>query len=192
MAAFIQGDTPVADFDYDLPPAADFDDVTLSLSVGEQTVPAQATGQAVTGSWRSLVLPSEGIFPVYLVVVARERRERVLVDWLVVVSPDDEWHNPITARIDWAGAPELDGTLYRLLDVAREQIADYAPLVRAGESVPERYRSAQLMQARNTWNASLTNGDGQVDVGGFVVNVRPLDWAVKQLLRPKTATKAFG
>jgi hypothetical protein len=192
MAAFIYGDTPVADFDYDLPSAADFDDATVALSVDGQTIPAASNGRAVTGSWRTLSLPAEGSYPVFVLVTAGARTERVLIDWLVVVDPDDEWHNPITARLEWAGAPDSDGTLYRLLDVARDQVATYAPNLPVGSPVPERFRQAQLVQARNTWNASLTNGDTQVDVGGFVVNVRPLDWAVKQLLRPKTATKGFG
>lgn len=192
MAAFIHGDTPVADFDYDEPAAADIDDATLHLEVAEQTLAATTDGRAVTGSWAALELPAPGMYPVYVVVTVGQRSERALVDWLVVVDPDDEWHDVFTARLEWPGAPQADGTLARLLDVARDQCQAYAPAVAAGAPIPERYRAAQLMQARNTFNASLTNGDQQTDMGGFVVTIRPLDWAVKQLLRPLTATKAFG
>ncbi|MDP4333229.1 hypothetical protein Q7F20_07580 [Curtobacterium sp. A7_M15] len=192
MASFLASDSPVADFDYDEPAAVDIVDATVALDVAGQTLPAEADGQAVRGSWSTLDLPAVGRYPVYVLVASGERTQRVLVDWLVVVDPADEWYNAITARLDWAGAPEPDGIIARLLEVAREQVEEYGPNLPAGTPVPERYRSAQLVQARNTWNASLTNGDAQVDVGGFVVNVRPLDWAVKQLIRPLTATKAVG
>jgi hypothetical protein len=189
MASFLAGDSPVADFDYDIPAAADSPGVTLTIAVEDQTLPATIIGTGLVGTWRGLTLPAAGMYPVLAAVTADGRTERALLDWLVVVDPDDQWHNVLTARLEWAGAPEADGTLARLLDVARDQVTAYAP---AAIAIPERYRAAQLMQARNTWNASLTNADQQVDVGGFTVTVRPLDWAVKQLLRPLTATKAFG
>lgn len=194
MVAFNAGDTPVADFDYDTPPAADIeaDDLTVSLDVAQQDLPAQVHGVGVLGSWRPFTVPTAGMYPVHILVASGGRSERVLADWLVVCDPDDQWHNVITARLEWDGAPKPDGTLHRLLEVARDQVEAYGPKLAADAPVPERYRAAQLIQARNTWNASLTNGDAQVDAGGFVVNVRPLDWAVKQLIRPLTTTKAFG
>lgn len=191
MASFLAGDSPVADFDYDLPAAADFDDVIVALEVYGQSIAATASAQSVTGSWTALTLPGVGMYPIYVVVSADERTERVLVDWLVVCDPEDPWHNVLTARLEWPGAPAQDGTLARLLDVAQDQVEAYAPQLLT-MAVPERYRAAQLMQARNTFNASLTNGDQQTDMGGFVMTIRPLDWAVKQLIRPLTATKAFG
>ncbi|WIA98032.1 hypothetical protein [Curtobacterium sp. MCBA15_004] len=215
MAAFILGDTPVADFDYDEPDAVDAPGATVAVSVAGQTIEARATGRAIEGSWDTLTLPAAGIYPVYVVItipapptvvdggnasstftsvldggnastvyVPSARTQRVLVDWLVIVDPEDPWHDVVTARLEWDGAPKADGTLHRLLDVARDQVEAYAPALAAGQPFPERYRAGQLMQARNTWSASLSNGEQQVDVGGFTVNVRPLDWAVKQLLRP--------
>lgn len=190
MASFLAGDSPVAEFDYDLPAAADIDDPVVTLQVVGQSIPTTTSAQAVVGSWTTLELPEPGMYPIFVLVTAAGRSERTLVDWLVVCDPEDEWHNVLTARLEWPGAPEQDGTLARLLEVARDQVDAYAPNVLG--AVPERYRAAQLMQARNTFNASLTNGDQQTDVGGFVVTIRPLDWAVKQLIRPLTATKVFG
>lgn len=194
MVSFLASDTPVADFDYDTPAAADVDTdgLTVALAAAGQTLPAEVQGVGVVGSWQPFDVPDPGMYPVHIVVAAAERTERVLTDWLVVCDPEDQWHNVITARMEWDGAPKPDGTLHRLLEVARDQVEAYAPSIADGAPIPERYRAAQLIQARNTWNASLTNGDGQVDAGGFVVNVRPLDWAVKQLIRPLTTTKAFG
>lgn len=192
MAAFIYGDTPVADFDYDIPAAADSEQVTVTLTVAGQVLAATIVGSYLVGSWRALTLPMPGMYPVYATVAAVGRTERALVDWLVVTDPDGQWHDVISARLEWAGAPEADGTLHRILDVARDQVEAYAPDIDPAASFPERYRQAQLVQARNTFNASLTNGDQQTDVGGFVVTIRPLDWAVKQLIRPQSLTKAVG
>lgn len=191
MASFLAGDSPVADFDYDLPAAADIDNPTVTLEVLGQSIPATTSAHAIIGSWTTLDLPDPGMYPIFALVASGGRSERTLVDWLVICDPEDEWHNVLTARLEWAGAPERDGTLARLLDVAQEQVRAYAPMLLT-MPVPERYRAAQLMQARNTFNASLTNGDQQTDMGGFVMTIRPLDWAVKQLIRPLTATKALG
>jgi hypothetical protein len=191
MASFLAGDTPVADFDYNRPAAVDIQDATVTVSVSGQTVAAHDDGNGIVGTWDALTLPEPGMYPIYLLVTADGRTESTLADYLVVCDPADEWHNVITARLEWDGAPESDGKLARLLDVAREQVEAYAP-VSNDTPVPERYRAAQLMQARNTFNASLTNGDQQTDMGGFVMTIRPLDWAVKQLIRPLTATKAVG
>lgn len=192
MPAFISGDTPVADFDYDIPAAADENGATVTLSVADQTVPA-TIGNGVEGTWSTLTLPAPGSYPVYIVAALGGRTQRTLVDYLVVVDPDDPWYNVVTARIDWDGAPESDGTLADLLDSARDQVLAYAPALAAGAAVPTRYKRGQLMQARNTFNASQTNGDQQVDAGGGVyITVRPLDWAVKQVLRPKQAKKRLG
>lgn len=192
MPAFIAGDTPVADFDYDIPAAADVDGATVTISVADQTLPATITN-AVEGSWVALALPAVGSYPVYIVAAVGGRTQRVLVDYLVVVDPADPWYNVITARIDWDGAPESDGTLADLLDSARDQVLAYAPDLPAGTAVPTRYKRGQLMQARNTYNAALSAGEQQVDAGGGVfVTIRPLDWGVKQVLRPKRAQKRLG
>ncbi|QQD75100.1 hypothetical protein I8920_09485 [Curtobacterium sp. YC1] len=192
MAAFIAGDQPVADFDYDKPDELP-QQGTTSLEVVGQTLPTEQTVDAFVGSWSDLTLPEVGTYKVFGVVTKDGRSQRSLVDTLVVVDPDDEWHNVITARLEWDGAPDQDGTLQRLLSVARDQVEAYAPELPDGAAIPERYRAGQLMQARNTFNASITNGDNSVDLGGgLVISPRPLDWAVKQLLRPARAKKAVG
>ncbi|TDW50994.1 hypothetical protein EDF52_10282 [Curtobacterium sp. PhB42] len=191
MAAFIAGDQPVADFDFDAPEVADIEGASTVVSVAGQTLPTAHDGEALTGTWFDLTLPLVGEYPVYAVTTLGGRQQRTLLDTLVVVPAYDEWFNVVTARREWEGAPTDDGTLHRLLTVARDQVLAYAPDVRPPNSIPERYRSGQLMQARNTHNASVTNGEAQVDAGGYVVNVRPLDWAVKQLLRPQRAKKGI-
>ncbi len=54
-------------------------------------------------------------------------------------------------------------------------------------SIPESYRWAQLQHARNIWNATNVNpsaGYGMDEPGSFMIRPFPLDWAIKQRLRP--------
>jgi hypothetical protein len=121
------------------------------------------------------------------------------------------WHDTTSARAGWSGAPADDLTLTTLLEVAKIQVLAYAGsgaestgtltedpdnpgfLEIVGgpsdvlEAVPVNYRHAQLMQARNLWNASKANPSSG-DIGGdtFALSPRPLDWTVKALIRPQT------
>ncbi|GAA2172421.1 hypothetical protein GCM10009846_10290 [Agrococcus versicolor] len=98
-----------------------------------------------------------------------------------------QWHTIDSARHDWDGAPQDDARLFDLLAVAREQCEAYAPVLPLGAPVPLRYRQAQLLQARNVWNASRTDpGASTMGADGFQVTVYPLDWTVQQMLRPRT------
>lgn len=192
MAVFTEGDSPLSAFEYDLGlDAADADSV--ELRVLGQVIPADLVGDIVEGDWTGLEVPPVGLYPIRAQLAAAGRTQGVLVDWLVVVAPVDPWHNVETARFEWDGAPANDGTLYRLLTTAREQVEAYGRVLADGEPVPELWRQAQLAQARNMFNASITSGENTYDAGGGnYITVRPLDWAVKQLIRPRSARKALA
>jgi hypothetical protein len=116
-----------------------------------------------------------------------------------------EWHTVATARDQWADAPyDEDGgddTLTQLLSVAKNAVRAYAPTAGDGyvidddgyivpgdpSSVPDNYVVAQLMQARNVWNSSKASpSSGNFDGGDvYALSSFPLDWQVRQLLRPK-------
>lgn len=193
MAVFTAGDRPVSEFSYELGDDVPWSEVEASLVVALQELPAELDGESLTGSWDTFELPPAGLYPIRAEFERAGRREGQLVDWLVVVEQDDAWHNAATARFEWDGAPTSDGTLYRLLQTAREQVEAYGQHLPAGARVPELWRQAQLSQARNMYNATLTSGDSSYDLGGgVVITPRPLDWAVKQLIRPRTATKVLG
>ncbi len=113
------------------------------------------------------------------------------------------WHTPETARAAWLGAPADDAVLAELLEVARLEILAYAPPLdpentetvtpEEGEpyevqTVPEGYRWAQRQHARNVWNAATVNPSAGIgaDGEGFALTVFPLDWSIKQRLRPRT------
>ena len=111
------------------------------------------------------------------------------------------WHTIDTARNEWLGAPINDSVLQNLLDVARAEVIAYAPAITTEihledgivsnvdeDYVPDSYRWAHLQHARNIWNAQTTNPAGSFgsEEGGFVLNAFPMDWAIKQRLRPTT------
>lgn len=121
------------------------------------------------------------------------------ITWLdTPTDPDDEEEFAQlldVVRDRWADAPTDDDTLADLLATARTECENYAPAETDPQHPGEHAcRTAQLLHARNIWNASLiAPGDGGgFGEGGFAVTVHPLDWAVTQRLRPKRVKrKAF-
>jgi hypothetical protein len=111
-----------------------------------------------------------------------------------------DWHTTTSARDEWIDAPLDDAQLTDLLEVAKQAVLAYAPalpedsyeivdgmVVAVGEdTVPVNYRAAQLMQARNVWNSSKASPTGDFDGGSYSLTTFPLDWQVKQLLRPRS------
>lgn len=101
------------------------------------------------------------------------------------------WHDVESARDRWVDAPLDDDQLQELLDVAQGQVIAYAPALpepEEGENldIPAHYRTGQLMQARNIWNAQKVDAaSGGMGEDTFVARPHPLDWMVKQVLRPR-------
>jgi hypothetical protein len=49
------------------------------------------------------------------------------------------------------------------------------------------------MQARNQWNAAKVDpANGGLGDESFIVTPHPLDWMIKQILRPATAIPVVG
>lgn len=110
----------------------------------------------------------------------------------IVVQADDGWHTLDSARIEWSDAESLsDVRLFQMLELARQQVTAYAPTLALGARPPQNYREGQLMQARNLLN-STTAEQGADNGESFVLRPYPLDWMVKQVLRPKTAVPVVG
>lgn len=85
-------------------------------------------------------------------------------------------------------APEV---IAAFLGAAEESCSAYAPALAEGETFPDGWRLAQAMQARNIFNAAQASGDGTNDGSDFGVRAFPLDWMVKQLLRPESGVGAI-
>lgn len=59
-------------------------------------------------------------------------------------------------------------------------------------TIPDEWRLAQAMQARNIYNAAQASpSSGDFDGGGYGLSSFPLDWQVKQLLRPQMGVGAI-
>jgi len=113
------------------------------------------------------------------------------------------WHDIESARDNWPGAPLDDDVLTEALTVAKGEVIRYAPDLSdpeawpdgtVGTGIPDAWRWAQVQHARNIWNASNVNPAGGygVEGGTFTLTAFPLDWAIKQRLRPRTALGRLG
>lgn len=119
--------------------------------------------------------------------------------WTGWLTPEETVEGPYWPQCDLA----LD-ELAMLLTSARIQCEAYAPDVRYAESVPdavdivldadgvatsakvpESWRQAQAFQARALWRSGQAGGSDQIGGDGLTVTVFPMDWSIKNLLRPK-------
>lgn len=111
----------------------------------------------------------------------------------VVVQQVNGWHTLSSARAEWRDLPSDPAVAFTLLEIAAEQILEFAPALPVDAQPTIAYRKAQLMQARNIWNASAVDpSTGDLGEGGFALTPFPLDWMVKQVVRPKRAIPRVG
>lgn len=116
-----------------------------------------------------------------------------MAEWYTTASPEEQ--ERLLAA--WQDAPiENLEVLEALLDTAREQVLAYAPepsadaltvvggYVTPGAPTPPRYVLAQLMQARNLWNAGNVSSEGNFGDGSFSFTPRPMDKTIRQIIRP--------
>lgn len=158
------------------------------VALGEQTFAADAFEVRVPVTGATLDTPG-----VYRREAYVERAGAPTIDLpaeeMVVEESRSVWHTIATARDGWRDAPSDDVDLYSLLVAARREVADFAPAALD----PVILRAAQLEQARTHWNASRTDPGGHVGDGeGFTITPFPLDWTVKQMLRPRNPRPCFG
>lgn len=113
------------------------------------------------------------------------------------IQADDGWYSVEEARADWRGAPVDDSSTFRALAGARLDVVtwdaedtedpDYDPTARPALNL----REAQLAQARNRWNAYLVDPNGQGGEDALSYRPFPLDWYVKQIIRPASPIPVF-
>lgn len=199
MTAFYVGDVPAEDLvveparrgeAIDLDP---FDTVSVVFrdpageTIDSSGFLAEIDGQTVVVEWPDeSVLDDPGPYELSLILESSGGfRETVSALRIIVQDPADGWHTLDTARDEWGDAPHDDSTLYDLLDVAKDAVTEYAPALGEDALPPNNYRKAQIMQARNVWNSDEVSPSGDVGMEGFTIRPHPLDWAIKQLLRPR-------
>lgn len=187
LAPFLSIDTLVElrTFDGDLVPA----DFLVSFETGG----VDDIDRVVLEWPAESVFASSGLHTLSVTLIGDlgEPRER-LAPVYIVVQDDNGWHTLDSARIEWPDAQSVsDIRLFQMLELARQQVVAYAPALAEGVRPPYNYREGQLMQARNILNAGRAeSGDEGTDT--FMLRPFPLDWMVKQVLRPKSVTPAVG
>lgn len=75
--------------------------------------------------------------------------------------------------------------LAKLLEAARIQCEAFAPALADTDVAPENYRLAQGFQARALYRSAIAGSGDRIGGDGLAVTVFPMDWTVKNLLRPK-------
>lgn len=166
--------------------------LTIAVDTGDEWVTvispaAAAVISPAAGTTIEITLPvltTAGVLTIPLTLSNAEATEAVEPVRIVVEDPSTQWHTLGSARTEWADAPEHDIVLFELLNSARTACQAFAPAV---ETIPPDYRKAQLLQARGVWAASSATGGDRIGDDEHGVTVFPLDWNVKQLLRPKSA-----
>ena len=113
---------------------------------------------------------------------------------IVVDEAESQWATLAKARESWIDARALDdAVLYEMLQIARSQVLEYAPVLGESDPVPLSYRQAQILQARNIYNATIVDaGNGDIGTDTFTIRPFPLDWQIKQFLRPRRGVPVVG
>jgi len=150
--------------------------------------------QTITLDWPDgTVLDQAGVWSILVRAQSAAGGDQLAASIPVIVDAiNDGWHTLPSARADWHDAPDIDDRLYTLLQIAKDNVLDYAPALRDGAPIPTAYRQAQLMQARNIWNAASVDPAGDLGDGSFALTPHPLDWEIKQILRPRRAIPAVS
>lgn len=95
------------------------------------------------------------------------------------------WITLEEAREAWADAPLDDADLSRFLEAAEAQCVAYMPATDELWEPEARHIQALLLQARALWRSAKAGSGDTIGPDGFTVTVFPMDWNVKNLLRPK-------
>ncbi len=100
------------------------------------------------------------------------------VDELAVLWPDSD-------------TIEAEDVLNLYLSAAKAGCLAFAPELPEGDPIPDEWLIAQAYHARNTYNAGQAAPSGEFDGSSYGLTAFPLDWQVKQLLRPQSAVGAI-
>lgn len=92
---------------------------------------------------------------------------------------------------DYDGVNSISGILF-VLNAARIQCETFAPSLPDGAVVPENWVAAQVLQARALVRAGISDSNDQAGLMGEGVTLFPMDWTVKNLLRPRGGRPRMG
>jgi hypothetical protein len=138
-------------------------------------------------------LTAAGLWQLHVTITTDDGASSTFEAAPVVVQEFDGWHSIGSAHAEWPDSRALDDhRLWVLLETAKLECLAYArPLPADPPALPPvNYREAQLLHARNRNAAGKidpSNGDAGGD--GFSLSAFPIDWTVRQLLRPQRGGK---
>lgn len=204
--AYYVGDIPSEDVVID--PARDGEplDLTPFVAADTETVLRDFEGEIIIADFTptfdqgsvvlewpgTSVFDLPGLYSLTVTLVGADARE-TLPPVYFVAQDDDGWHTIDSAHAGWDGAPPSDYRLFQVLELAKQQVVAFAPALEDDDPIPANYKDAQLMQARNLLNAGMADPQsGGVGGGDFVLRPFPLDWIVRQTIRPKRGVSAVG
>lgn len=93
---------------------------------------------------------------------------------------------------DYEEIDNTDDNLEFVFLVARYQCQAFAPVLLIGEPIPENWVAAQVLQARALVRSGVSGSNDTSGTFDQTVTVFPMDWTVKNLIRPKKAKPYFG
>jgi hypothetical protein len=148
----------------------------------------------ITVSWGSVTpFALAGLYQLAVTLHGAAGAQAMLPNFPIIVEAEDGWLTMSSLRRNWRDAPVDDEDVFELLSLSRAAVIEFAPVLAEGAIIPANYRKGQRMQARNTWNAAVVDpSNGQIGDDTFVIRPYPLDWSVKQILRPKPAVPWVG
>lgn len=149
--------------------AVDPDDMTI-------TVPWPAATTLAGGKHKLTLRPEREVEGI---VLART----TLGSIPVFVQDDDGWHTLSSARVQWVDAPR-DPTLWELLSISRDRVLTEGPALADDAAIPDRYRLAQLMDAKALWQKNQSTSDDDLNSGSFSVSIYPMDKTIRSVIRP--------
>ena len=109
--------------------------------------------------------------------------------------PEGTWiTDPTDPRIGvlWPGGEDYGDDLAFPLTVARHECVEFAPALAEDAPVPAHYVAGQVLQCRALVRAGVVGSGDQTGGYAETVTLFPLDWTVKQLLRPRRGRPYFG
>ena len=92
----------------------------------------------------------------------------------------------------WPGSIDYPEGLGFPLYCAAVQCADFAPTLPVGDPIPENWVAAQVLQCRALVRAGIVGDADQAGGYGEPITLFPMDWTVKNLIRPRKGKPYLG
>jgi hypothetical protein len=169
---------------------------SFTLGYEDAEYDTEPSESAVTVNWGTVTpfVSQVGLYQLAVKLTGAGTVVQSLPYFPIVVEKEDGWLTIASLRRNWRDAPTDDEDCFELLGLSKAAVIAFAPVLNfTTVPVPANYRKAQRMQARNTWNAAKVDpSNGSLGDDTFVIRPYPLDWSIKQILRPKPAIGFVG